>query len=163
MAFVTNAVVAIAVVLFPANCVVAIVPVGNVGVPVNVGEALITKVVPVPVCKATEVVFPELVIGPVKLAFVALAFVTNAVVANCKLLDPAVAVGAKGMASNVLTPGIVCAVADIIPPFVMSAGVNCKTPEVRVAPLLFEEVLMLPMEREASVFRRFQELAVASK
>ena len=30
----------------------------------------ITKVEPVPVCEATEVVFPELVIGPDKLALV---------------------------------------------------------------------------------------------
>ena len=37
-AAVTNAVVAKAVVLFPAVCVTPIVPVGNVGVPVNVGE-----------------------------------------------------------------------------------------------------------------------------
>ena len=36
---VTNAVVATAVVLFPGDCVVAIVPVGRVGVPVKVGEA----------------------------------------------------------------------------------------------------------------------------
>ena len=45
----TKAVVAIAVELFPAICVVAIVPLGNVGVPVSVGEADITNVVPVPV------------------------------------------------------------------------------------------------------------------
>jgi hypothetical protein len=36
---VTNAVVASAVVLLPGDCVVAIVPVGSVGVPVKVGEA----------------------------------------------------------------------------------------------------------------------------
>jgi len=38
-AAVTNAVVASAVVLLPGDCVVAIVPVGRVGVPVKVGEA----------------------------------------------------------------------------------------------------------------------------
>jgi hypothetical protein len=38
-AAVTNAVVASAVVLLPGDCVVAIVPVGSVGVPVKVGEA----------------------------------------------------------------------------------------------------------------------------
>jgi hypothetical protein len=38
-AVVTNAVVAIAVVLLPAVCVTPIVPVGRVGVPVNTGEA----------------------------------------------------------------------------------------------------------------------------
>jgi hypothetical protein len=38
-AAVTNAVVATAVVLLPGDCVVAIVPVGRVGVPVNVGLA----------------------------------------------------------------------------------------------------------------------------
>ncbi len=47
-AVVTKAVVAIAVVLLPAVCVVAIVPVGNVGVPVNVGLADITTL-PLPV------------------------------------------------------------------------------------------------------------------
>lgn len=36
----------------------------------NVGEVFITNVEPVPVCDATDVAFPELVIGPVKLAFV---------------------------------------------------------------------------------------------
>ena len=36
----------------------------------SVGEVFITNVEPVPVCEATEVVFPELVIGPVKLALV---------------------------------------------------------------------------------------------
>ena len=36
---VTNAVVAIAVELFPADCVTAVVPVGKTGVPVNVGDA----------------------------------------------------------------------------------------------------------------------------
>jgi hypothetical protein len=36
----------------------------------NIGEVFITNVDPVPVCEATEVVFPELVIGPVKLALV---------------------------------------------------------------------------------------------
>jgi hypothetical protein len=39
MAAVTKAVVATAVVLLPAVCVTAIVPVGSVGVPVKVGEA----------------------------------------------------------------------------------------------------------------------------
>ncbi len=34
------------------------------------GLACITKVLPVPVCDATDVAFPEEVIGPVKLAFV---------------------------------------------------------------------------------------------
>ena len=38
----------------------------------KVGEVFITKVLPVPVCKATLVVLPTLVIGPVKLALVAL-------------------------------------------------------------------------------------------
>ena len=38
----------------------------------NVGEVFITKVLPVPVCEATLVVLPELVIGPDKLALVAL-------------------------------------------------------------------------------------------
>ena len=47
-AAVTKAVVAIAVELFSAACVTPIVPVGNVGVPVNVGETLITTL-PVPV------------------------------------------------------------------------------------------------------------------
>ena len=36
----------------------------------NVGEVFITNVDPVPVCEATDVVFPALVIGPVKLALV---------------------------------------------------------------------------------------------
>jgi len=36
----------------------------------KVGEVFITKVVPVPVCAATEVAFPTEVIGPVRLAFV---------------------------------------------------------------------------------------------
>ena len=36
----------------------------------SVGEVSMTKVVPVPVCAATEVAFPEEVIGPVKFAFV---------------------------------------------------------------------------------------------
>jgi hypothetical protein len=56
---------------------------------------------PVPVCDATDVVLPELVIGPVKSAFVAFAVViapvTNAVVAICSVLIPAVAVGANGV------------------------------------------------------------------
>jgi hypothetical protein len=56
----------------------------------NVGEVFITNVDPVPVCEATEVVFPELVIGPVKLAFVEFAAVTKAVVANAVVLFPAV-------------------------------------------------------------------------
>ena len=46
---VTNSVVAKAVLLFPAVCVIPIVPVGKEGVPVNAGEASITKVAPVPV------------------------------------------------------------------------------------------------------------------
>ena len=68
LAAATNAVVAKAVVLSPTDCVTPIVPVGKLGVPVSVGEAFITKVFPVPVCDATEVAFPELVIGPVKSA-----------------------------------------------------------------------------------------------
>ena len=38
----------------------------------RVGEVFITKVLPVPVCEATLVVLPTLVIGPVRLALVAL-------------------------------------------------------------------------------------------
>lgn len=37
---------------------------------VSIGEACITNVLPVPVCAATAVAFPVLVIGPVRLAFV---------------------------------------------------------------------------------------------
>ena len=48
-AVVTKAVVAKAVVLLPAVWVTPMVPVGKVGVPVRVGEAAITKVLPVPV------------------------------------------------------------------------------------------------------------------
>ena len=52
----------------------------------NVGEVFITNVEPVPVCEATEVSFPTLVIGPVKSALVAFAVltaeVTNSVVAT---------------------------------------------------------------------------------
>jgi hypothetical protein len=47
-AAVTKAVVATAVVLLPGDCVVAIVPVGRVGVPVKVGEASAARVVSVP-------------------------------------------------------------------------------------------------------------------
>jgi hypothetical protein len=47
-AAVTNAVVATAVVLLPGDCVVAIVPVGSVGVPVKVGLASGARVVSVP-------------------------------------------------------------------------------------------------------------------
>ena len=36
----------------------------------SVGEVSITNLVPVPVCEAIEVAFPEEVIGPVRLAFV---------------------------------------------------------------------------------------------
>ncbi len=42
----------------------------TVVVPVRVGAALITNVVPVPVWDAIEVAFPELVIGPVRFALV---------------------------------------------------------------------------------------------
>ncbi len=38
--------------------------------PVNVGEALMAKVEPVPVCDAIAVALPDEVIGPVKLASV---------------------------------------------------------------------------------------------
>ena len=41
----------------------------NAGV-TKVGDVFITNVVPVPVCEAIEVAFPEDVIGPVRLAFV---------------------------------------------------------------------------------------------
>jgi hypothetical protein len=46
-AAVTNAVVATAVVLLPGDCVVAIVPVGRVGVPVKVGLANAARLVSV--------------------------------------------------------------------------------------------------------------------
>ncbi len=52
----------------------------------NVGLVSITNLLPVPVCDATDVALPILVIGPVKFAFVALAVliapVTNSVVAT---------------------------------------------------------------------------------
>ena len=52
----------------------------------NVGLVSITNLLPVPVCDATDVALPLLVIGPVKFAFVALAVliapVTNSVVAT---------------------------------------------------------------------------------
>jgi hypothetical protein len=48
IAAVTKAVVATAVVLLPGDCVVAIVPVGRVGVPVKVGLASGARVVSVP-------------------------------------------------------------------------------------------------------------------
>ena len=48
----------------------------------KVGAVSITNLDPVPVWEATEVVFPTLVMGPVKLALVALAVVTKAVVAS---------------------------------------------------------------------------------
>ena len=48
----------------------------------NVGLVSITNLLPVPVCDATDVTLPLLVIGPIKFAFVALALVTNAVVAT---------------------------------------------------------------------------------
>ena len=71
----------------------------------KVGLVFMTKVDPVPVCDATEVAFPELVIGPVKFALIALAVViapvTNAVVATCVVFVPAVAVGAAGVPVNV--------------------------------------------------------------
>jgi len=38
-----------------------------------VGEVFITNVEPVPVCEATEVALPELVIGPVRFALVVAA------------------------------------------------------------------------------------------
>jgi hypothetical protein len=37
---------------------------------IRVGEVFITNVLPVPVCEAMEVVFPTLVIGPVRFALV---------------------------------------------------------------------------------------------
>ena len=61
----------------------------NIGV-TKVGAVSITKVLPVPVCEATEVAFPELVIGPVKFALVVLAAATKAVVASAVVLSPAV-------------------------------------------------------------------------
>jgi len=78
---VAKAVVATAVVLFPADCVVAIVPVGSVGVPVKVGLA--------------------------KLAFRLSAVVANAVVATLVVLSAAdcvvaiVPVGKVGVPVNV--------------------------------------------------------------
>ena len=79
-AVVTKAVVAIAVVLFQAVCVVAIVHVGSVGVPVKVGEAraaLASRAVCNPVVLAIDsaasaiaVAFPVEVTTPVRLAFV---------------------------------------------------------------------------------------------
>jgi hypothetical protein len=66
----------------------------------KVGLVSITNLLPVPVCDATEVAFPELVMGPVKFALVAFAVVialpTNSVVAIWVELFPAVAVGANG-------------------------------------------------------------------
>ena len=81
LAAATKAVVANAVVLLPKICVTPIVPVGNVGVPVNVGEAdKTTEPVPVSSVKAVAifedenepkvVVFPVDVIAPVKSALV---------------------------------------------------------------------------------------------
>ena len=67
----------------------------------KVGLVSITNLLPVPVCDATEVAFPELVMGPVKFALVAFAVViapvTNSVVAIWVELFPAVAVGANGV------------------------------------------------------------------
>ena len=66
-ASVTNAVVATAVVLFPTPCVTAIVPVGKVGVPVNVGDSDNT-VFPVPVEEFTPV--PPFRTGKIPVTFV---------------------------------------------------------------------------------------------
>ena len=96
----------IALIVGPAIPVVAV---GANGVPVKVGEVSITNLEPVPVCEATEVVFPTLVIGPVKFAFVTtvvafptevtipvklalvvFALSTYAVVAKAVVLSPAV-------------------------------------------------------------------------
>ncbi len=75
----------------------------NVGV-TKVGDVSITNLVPVPVCEAIEVAFPTLVIGPVKLAFVAFAVVTKAVVARAVLLSPAVCVTPIVPVGNVGVP-----------------------------------------------------------
>jgi hypothetical protein len=60
----------------PAAVPVMFVPTNADGVPrfgvISVGEVFITKVLPVPVCEATLVTLPTLVIGPVKFALVAL-------------------------------------------------------------------------------------------
>ena len=84
-------------------------------VPVNVGEAsgafeykAVCKPLVLEIDKAASaiaVALPTLVTGPVKFALVAFAVetaeVTNSVVANCVVLVPAVAVGAKGVPVNV--------------------------------------------------------------
>ena len=84
-------------------------------VPVNVGEAsgafeskAVCKPLVLAIAKAPSaiaVALPTLVTGPVKFALVAFAVetaeVTNSVVANCVVLVPAVAVGAKGVPVNV--------------------------------------------------------------
>ena len=58
----------------PAAVPVIFVPTSAVGVPksgvTKAGEVAITKVDPVPVCEATLVAFPMLMMGPVRLAFV---------------------------------------------------------------------------------------------
>ena len=72
----------------------------RVVVPPIVGEVSITNFVPVPVFEAIAVTFPELVIGPVKLALVVFAAVTNAVVASWVVFVPDAAVGARGVPVN---------------------------------------------------------------
>jgi len=47
----------------------------------SVGDVFITNVLPVPVCDATDVALPTLVIGPVRLALVITVFAVKAVVA----------------------------------------------------------------------------------
>ena len=136
----------------------------------NVGAVFITNVDPVPVCEATDVAFPELVIGPVKLALVVLAAVTKAVVANAVVLlpdacvTPMVPVGkvgvpvkvgeARGAAPVTSATGIVgfAVMADVPFPFTYPVSVvapvppfaTAKVPETFVAKLVINGASSVP-------------------
>ena len=106
----------------------------------RVGEVSITNLEPVPVCKATEVAFPILVIGPVKFALVVTLPVVNPAAVPVIFVPtraegvPKAGVTKVGEVDNTVLP-VPVAVVTPVPPF--ATGKVPVTPVVKGNPVRF--------------------------
>jgi hypothetical protein len=96
---------------------------------INVGDVSMTNFVPVPVCDATAVAFPTLVIGPVKLASVVTVEASVAVAALPVVLAALLGISADTNARNVGAPALPLGAANtVFAAWLASVPVNVPEP-----------------------------------
>ena len=136
---------------------------------IRVGDVFITNVLPVPVCAATAVALPVLVIGPVRLAFVVTVPAVNPAAVPVRFVAtpddgvPSAGLIRTGFVDSTVLPVPVEA-ATPVPPLVTGNGVVAdnvvNAPAAGVVPPM-AVLLIVPPEIVADVLSRILKLSVA--